>query len=612
MAERSLDAYIVPGDDFHASEYVGDYFKARSFITGFTGSAGVAVILPESAGLWTDGRYFIQAEAELKDTGVTLFKQRQPGVPTVENYLADILPNGAALGFDGRVITAGFMESLEKAFANAGKTFRVASEDLIGKIWRDRPALSCEPAELYSEEFAGRSRAEKLSELASGVKAAGADMFVLAALDDIAYTLNIRGGDVECNPVVLSFMVMDEGKPVLFAQKQALANVAGALEKDGVAIYEYDEIYDYVAEHCIGRKVAMDFAKTNYELVSAAQKAAAKISVDSHKLIPKHIKNPTEAEGMAFAHLKDGVAKTKWIYWLKTNVGKIHMDELSVADKLYELRSAQENFRGNSFEPIMGYGPHGAIIHYSATKESASVIEPKGFLLADTGGQYLEGTTDVTRTIALGPLTDEEKEDYTAVLKGHLALQSLPFKDNTTGYELDRRAREPIDALGKPYNHGTGHGVGVYLNVHEDPVRISAAAGIDFTFGEGMITSNEPGIYVEGSHGIRIENLELCLRADDAVSGAPAECDAVSGAPDLATDLGPEFDYCNQNSAAPQALKFEPLTLIPYDPAGILPARMTEEEKEWYNEYQRLVYEKISPYLTAEEASWLKEETRPL
>ena len=581
MAEKGVDAYIVPTDDFHASEYVGDYFKARRFITGFTGSAGTAVIMKDKAGLWTDGRYFLQAADELSGTGVTLFKMREPEVPELEKFLAAELPGGAKLGFDGRVITASFMKKIEKAFEEAGKTFDFLSEDLIDDIWEDRPALSCSAAFSYGTEYAGEGRESKLSKLASGVRDAGADMFVAAALDDIAYVLNIRGDDVECNPVVLSYMVMDAGKPVLFVQQAAIKNIKSELEEAGIEIREYDEVYAYVREHCKGRKVAIDSGKTNYELILAAKDAAELVNVDSHRLIQKHIKNPTEVEGMAFAHLKDGVAKTKWIYWLKKNIGKIPMDELSVADKLYELRRAQENFMGNSFEPIMGYGAHGAIVHYSATAESASKLEPKGFLLADSGGQYLEGTTDVTRTISLGPLTEEEKIDFAAVLKGHLALQNAAFDKTTTGRELDKIARKPIDEVGKPYNHGTGHGVGVFLNCHEDPVRIAAAVNTDFTFDQGMITSDEPGIYVEGSHGIRTENLEICLAAE-----------------------GKEGEK--------GGLKFEPLTLIPYDRDAVDPKLLTEQEKKWYNDYQRLVFEKIGPLLEKEEAAWLKNETAPI
>lgn len=605
MAERGIDAYIVPTDDFHASEYVGDYFKTRSYITGFTGSAGTAVILKDSAGLWTDGRYFLQAADELEGSGVTLFKQREPGVPEIEKYLSDKLASGSTLGFDGRVITADFMKKIEKAFTAAGKNFQIQSEDLIGKIWADRPALSCEKAFSYSIEFAGESRESKLQKLAAEVKKCGADIFLVAALDDIAYLLNIRGADVECNPVVLSYLVINAGKPVLFVQRAAIADIKAELEAAGVEIREYGEVYDYVRLNAPGCCVAIDSGKTNYELIRAAKGAGKTIYVDSHKLIRKHIKNPTEVEGMAYAHLKDGVAKTRWIYWLKTNIGKIAMDEISVAEKLHEFRSQQENFMGDSFEPIMGYGPHGAIVHYSATPKSASKLEPKGFLLADTGGQYLEGTTDVTRTIALGPLTEVEKQDYASVLRGHLALQNLPFKRNTTGYELDERARKPIDEVGKPYNHGTGHGVGVFLNVHEDPVRISASANIDFTFSEGMITSDEPGIYVEGSHGIRIENLEVCLPYMEYNS---SEHTASSNATN--TNIA-----ANSNSAcagASTALKFEPLTLIPYDRDAVDPKLLSEQEKKWFNDYQQLVFEKIAPLLEKDEAEWLKAETAPI
>ncbi len=588
MENRGIDAYIVPTDDFHGSEYVGDYFKERQFITGFTGSAGTAVIFrsdADGAYLWVDGRYFLQAEMQLKGTAVTEMRMGEPGVSKLTELLAEKLSDGAVLGFDGRTVTQSLVDEMDAEAEKHGKKFAVHSEDLIDLIWKGRPQLSKEPAAVFDVKYSGLGRKEKIADLKERVENEGGELFVMTTLDDIAWLLNIRGNDVKCNPVVLSFFVLDAGKPVLFAQGGAIAPVKAQLEADGVEVREYNEVYDYIKNRCEGRSVILDKTAANYEIIRSCEKAGKVESFRSYYFIKKYLKNPTEIEGMAYAHLKDGVAKTKWIYWVKQNVAGGKLSELSVADKLFELRMAQENCRGNSFEPIMGYGPHGAIIHYEATPEEYSMLRPKGFLLADTGGQYLEGTTDVTRTIALGELTEEQKRDYTAVLRGHLRLQHRPFKYGTKGSELDKIAREPLhEVCGYDYNHGTGHGVGVYLNVHENPVRITKGELLrvdDLAFEEGMITSNEPGIYIEGKHGVRIENLEVCLSA-------------------------------GKDDAGNSLLKFEPLTLIPYEPEALDLKQMTDEEIRWFNEYQALVFEKISPYLDKDEKAWLEKVTKPV
>lgn len=588
MVGAGVDAYIVPTDDFHGSEYVGKYFKEREFITGFTGSAGTAVIFAkesDGAYLWVDGRYFLQADMQLKGTCVTEMRMGEPGVARLTELLAEKAANGAVLGFDGRTVTQSTVDEIAKAAGEKGKSFDIHSEDLIDKIWADRPALSCEPAEDFSTDFAGISRDKKLEDLKKRIAKEGGDVFVMTTLDDIAWLLNIRGNDVQCNPVVLSYFVLDCGKPVLFAQSGAMGAVRKVLEESGVELREYDEVYAYIKKCCAGKNVILDKNAANYEIIRSCAAAASLKDFRTYHFIKKYIKNTTEIEGMVYAHLKDGVAKTKWIYWVKKNVASGKLDELNVADKLLELRMEQENCRGNSFEPIMGYGPHGAIIHYEATPEEFSKLEPKGFLLADTGGQYLEGTTDVTRTIALGALTDIEKRDYTAVLRGHLYLQHKPFRKGTTGSDLDVDARRPLkEVCGYDYNHGTGHGVGVYLNVHENPVRITKKELLrveDLPFEIGMVTSNEPGIYIEGSHGVRIENLEVCLPV-------------------------------GKDDAGRELLKLEPLTLIPYEPEALDLSQMTDEELGWYNEYQALVFEKIAPHLTDEESAWLKEVTKPI
>ncbi len=587
MNMEKLAAYVVPTGDYHSSEYAGEYFKEREFITGFTGSAGVAVIGNSSAGLWTDGRYFLQAEEELEDTCINLFKMRRPGVLKVSEFLAKTLGSGARIGFDGKTISAEFVNEIENEFSKLGKSVSFIQKNLVNEIWGERPKLSCEKVEVYPENMAGRSREEKLQALERKLEELQVDTFVLSTLDDIAYLLNIRGNDVQCSPMVLSYFVMDEGAKILFAQKAAFHGTGEAakksLEKAGVELREYDEVYEYLKENISGKSVAIDIEKSNYELVQTVAEAEEVVNIHNYSLIPKYIKNITEIENMVCAHLKDGVAVTKWIYWLKRKIKEADgeaLTEISVAEKLYEFRSQQENFRGESFEAIMGYGPHGAIVHYCATSQSNAKLEPKGLLLADTGGQYLEGTTDVTRTIALGSLSEEEKKHYTGVLCGHLALQQAVFKEGTSGAELDQLARKPIRAQGLDFNHGTGHGVGVYLNCHEEPVRISFGMADDIpNFAAGMITSDEPGIYIEGKHGIRIENLLVCMEAETGKEGY---------------------------------LKFEPLTLIPYEIEALDLSIMDKDSRRAYNEYQALVYERLSPYLKADEKEWLKEATRKI
>lgn len=590
LDKNNIDAYIIPTDDFHSSEYVGEFFKSRAFITGFTGSAGTAVItgkkvqkFQEGVGLWTDGRYFLQAENQLAGSGIKLFKMAEPNVPTLTAFLGDILPANAVIGFDGRTVSASLVNQIKEEAASKGKIFTFVSNDLVEEVWVDRPKLSCTAAEDYPVCYAGKSREEKISDLREEIEKKSGEMFVLTALDDIAWLLNIRGRDVECNPVVLSYFVIDGNKAVLFVQEQAIKGIREDLEAAGITIKPYNDVYEYLDQNTSGKKVILDQRHINYDILRSISEKAELVNLDNYKLIPKAVKNEIEQANMEKAHIKDAVAKVKWIYWLKSNVGKIHMDEMSVAEKLSQLRSQQENSRGDSFPAIMGYREHGAIIHYSVTPESKSVIKAEGMLLADTGGQYLEGTTDVTRTIVLGHISEEEKKCYTAVLQGHLELGDAYFPYGTKGSELDHLARTPLAEIGYSYNHGTGHGVGMYLNVHEDPVRITHASVLgqrDIVFEDGMITSNEPGVYIEGAFGIRIENLMLCKKAEI------------------------EDDK--------QMMKFRPLTYIPYDKAAVLKEQMTERQKKLFNDYQQEVYNKISPYLTEDERQWLRQETMPI
>ena len=583
MKEKKIDAYLVPTDDFHGSEYVGDYFKCRKYITGFTGSAGTAIITQDMAGLWTDGRYFIQAADQLRDTTIELFKSGEPGVPTVHQFLNDKLEEGMCLGFDGRTVSAREAEELQELLQEKHITFSV-NDDLIGEIWEDRPVLSCEPVMELDIRWTGKSRADKIAEIREQMKAKEADIFILTSLDDIAWLLNIRGNDIHCCPVVLSYLVMMENELRLYANAAAFSEeIRSNLEADGVKIYPYDDVYSYVQSISSDKKVLLSRANVNSRLVSNIPSEVTILDEPNLTLLPKAVKNETEMENERIAHIKDGVAVTKFIHWLKKNVTRTNITELSTAEKLYQFRSEQEHFLGESFDPIIAYGTHAAIVHYSATEATDIPLEARGMVLADTGGHYLEGTTDITRTIVLGPVTAKEKKFFTAVLRGNLNLAAAKFKYGCTGLNLDYLARGPLWELGEDYNHGTGHGVGYLLNVHEGPNSFlckNLPGNPAPVLEEGMITSDEPGYYLENEFGIRHENLVLCKKAEKTSFG--------------------------------QFMCFEPLTMVPFDLEGINPEEMTERERKLLNDYHQKVYTTISPYLDEEEKEWLKQATREI
>ena len=583
MKEKKIDAYLVPTDDFHGSEYVGDYFKCRKYITGFTGSAGTAIITQDMAGLWTDGRYFIQAADQLRDTTIELFKSGEPGVPTVHQFLNDKLEEGMCLGFDGRTVSAREAEELQELLQKKHITFSV-NDDLIGEIWEDRPVLSCEPVMELDVRWTGKSRADKIAEIREQMKAKEADTFILTSLDDIAWLLNIRGNDIHCCPVVLSYLVMMENELRLYANAAAFSEeIRSNLEADGVKIYPYDDVYSYVQSISSDKKVLLSRANVNSRLVSNIPSEVTILDEPNLTLLPKAVKNKTEMENERIAHIKDGIAVTKFIHWLKKNVTRTTITELSAAEKLYQFRSEQEHFLGDSFDPIIAYGTHAAIVHYSATEATDIPLAARGMVLADTGGHYLEGTTDITRTIVLGPVTAKEKKFFTAVLRGNLNLAAAKFKYGCTGLNLDYLARGPLWELGEDYNHGTGHGVGYLLNVHEGPnsFRWKNLPGNPApVLEEGMITSDEPGYYLENEFGIRHENLVLCKKAEKTSFG--------------------------------QFMCFEPLTMVPFDLEGINPEEMTERERKLLNDYHQKVYTTISPYLDEEEKEWLKQATREI
>lgn len=583
MREKKIDAYLVPTDDFHGSEYVGDYFKCRKYITGFTGSAGTAVIMQDMAGLWTDGRYFIQAADQLSGSTIELFKSGEPGVPTVHQFLVDKMEEGMCLGFDGRTVSAKEADELRELLSAKKISFSV-NDDLVGEIWDDRPALSCEPVMELDVKWAGVSRADKIVQIREQMKEKEADFFVLTSLDDIAWLLNIRGNDIHCCPVVLSYLVMTETELRLYANAAAFSEkIRKDLEEDGVRIYPYDEVYSYVQTIASGKKVLLSRANVNSRLVSNLPDGVTILDKPNLTLLPKAVKNETEMENERIAHIRDGVAVTKFIHWLKKNVAEGRVTELSAAEKLYQFRSEQEHFLGDSFDPIIAYGKHAAIVHYSATEETDIPLEARGMVLADTGGHYLEGTTDITRTIVLGSVTDKEKKYFTAVLRGNLNLAAAKFKYGCTGLNFDYLARGPLWELGEDYNHGTGHGVGYLLNVHEGPnsFRWKNLPGNPApVLEEGMLTSDEPGYYLENEFGIRHENLVLCRKAEKTSFG--------------------------------QFMCFETLTMVPFDLDGVIPEDMTERERKLLNDYHRRVYGTISPYLDEEEKEWLKQATREI
>jgi Xaa-Pro aminopeptidase len=580
MEEKGYDVYLVPTDDSHQSEYVGEYFKARAFITGFTGSAGTAVITKTDAGLWTDGRYFIQAAAQLEGSGITLFKAGQPDVPTIEAYITDVIPEGGTLGFDGRVVAMGQGQALKAALA--AKNARIDySEDLIDRIWEDRPALSTKPAFALGVEYTGESTADKLSRIREAMKKEGADVHILAALDDICWTTNLRGNDIEYFPLLLSYAVITMDDMKLYVDETKLtAEMKESLAKDGISIHPYNAVYEDIKGLSAKDGVLVDPSRLNYALYNNIPKEAKVIEQMNPEVLMKAMKNDTELKNIVNAHIKDGTAVTRFMCWLKKNIGKTEITEISAAKKLDSFRREQEGYLWQSFEPICGSGEHGAIVHYAATPETNVPVTTNGLFLTDTGGGYMEGSTDITRTFAFGELTDRMKEDFTTVLLCNLHLARAVFPHGISGFNLDAMARTPAWERGMDYNHGTGHGVGYLMNIHEAPAgfRCAVREKERNILEPGMVITNEPGIYIEGSHGIRIEN-EMIVRK------------------------GPKTEYG-------QFLYFEPITYVPIDLDAVDPDMMKQEDKDQLNAYHEKVYELISPHLNDEEKEWLKEYTR--
>ena len=573
IAQEQIQAFIIPSTDPHLSEYVAPHWQSREWISGFTGSAGTVVVTAKDAGLWTDSRYFLQAARQLEGTCITLYKEMLPETPNIPEFLSAHVQEGDCVGIDGKMFSAEEVEHLQKELKKSG--IRIKSiADPMQLLWTDRPAMPLAPAFVYDTKYAGMSFTEKLPAVRQAMEAAGADSLLLSALDEIAWLLNIRGNDVHCNPVVVSYLLIEKDKVNYFVQPQKVTpELAEYFSANGISVHPYEEIGDYLNSFN-AHSILMNPAKTNYAIYSAIRPGCLIINGASPVALLKAIRNKQEIAGIHAAMQRDGVALVKFLKWLDEAVPAGKETEISVDKKLHTFRAAQPLYMGESFDTIAGYKEHGAIVHYEATPETDVTLKPEGFLLLDSGAQYLDGTTDITRTIALGPLTEEEKTDYTLILKGHIALAMAVFPEGTRGAQLDVLARMPIWKERMNYLHGTGHGVGHFLNVHEGPQSIRMNEN-PVALQPGMVTSNEPGVYKAGSHGIRTENLVLTVPAGEGMFG--------------------------------KYLKFETLTLCPICRKGIIKELLTAEEIGWLNDYHRTVYEKLSPDLNNDEKEWLKE-----
>ena len=584
MKEKNIYAYIVPSSDYHQSEYVGDYFKSREFMSGFTGSSGTLIISMDEAGLWTDGRYFIQAENELKDSGIKLFKMGEEGVPTIEEYLLEKLPKNSTLGFDGRVMSVKEGQSLANKLAFKGINIEY-KYDLVNDIWEDRCSLPTEKAFLLGVEYSGEGFSDKLSRIRAVMKEKKATTHILASLDDIAWLFNIRGRDVKSNPVVLSYAVITIDSVYLFIDKNKIGkDIRAELSKENVQIKGYEEVYEFIKNIDENEVILIDTSKVNYAIYNNIPSNVQKIEERNPSILFKSIKNEIELKNIRNSHIKDGVAFTKFMYWLKNNIGKIEITEISATQKLEGFRREQDKFIEPSFSTIAAYKDHAAMMHYSATEESNYKLEPRDLFLVDSGGQYFDGTTDITRTIALGPIPENVRKDFTNVVRGMIRLSKAKFLYGCRGYNLDILARGPLWEEGIDYKCGTGHGIGFVLNVHEGPngFRWKVREDIDDSciLEEGMVTTNEPGVYVENSHGIRIENEIVVRKAEKNEYG--------------------------------QFMDFEVITFAPIDLDAIDESLILKDEKVYLNNYHKQVYDKISPYLNEEEKQWLKTYTREI
>ena len=578
MKKENVDYYIIPSGDSHQSEYVPEYYKGRAYVSGFTGSAGTLLVGIEESYLWTDGRYFIQAEKELNGSGIKLMKMNIPGYPSLIEWIKNNVKEGKTLAFDGSTISTNEYKNYQELSKKNGFNIKM-DRDLLNEIWSNRPELSKEKIFIHDTKYCGRCTSEKLQEVRDEMKKLEGENYVIASLDDIAWLFNIRGNDIAYNPVALAYALISDKKAVLYINEEKVTNDdKRTLEAQGVTLKSYNDIYEDIKN--VTESIIIDGAKVNgklYSLISEDVKIIENLNITTSL---KAVKNEVEIKNMEVSQVRDGVAMVKFIKWLKENVGKINMTEISASDKLEEIRANGEKFKGLSFNTIAGYKDHAAMMHYSATEESQYELNSEGMLLIDSGAQYLDGTTDITRTFILGSITEEEKRDFTLVLKSHIALATTIFLKGTNGCNLDAIARRPLWKYGMDYKCGTGHGVGFFLNVHEGPQGIRPF-GNTIALEPGMILTNEPGVYKENKHGIRTENTLLVTKAF-------------------------------KNDEMGEFYKFDTISYCPIDLEGVDVSLLDEEEREWLNNYHRTVYEKLSPYLTEEEKKFLEKETRSI
>lgn len=578
MKKENVDYYIIPSGDSHQSEYVPEYYKGRAYVSGFTGSAGTLLVGLEESYLWTDGRYFIQAEKELNGSGIKLMKMNIPGYPSLLEWIKNNIKEGKTLAFDGSTISVNEYKNYKELAKKNGFNIKM-DKDFLNEIWSDRPELSKEKIFIHDTKYCGKFASEKLEEVRAEMTTLEGENYVVTSLDDIAWLFNIRGNDIAYNPVALAYALISDKEAVLYINEEKVTNDdKRILEAQGVTLKSYNDIYEDIKN--VTGSIIIDGAKVNgklYSLISEDVKIIENLNITTSL---KAVKNEVEIKNMEVSQVRDGVAMVKFIKWLKENVGKINATEISASDKLEEIRAKGENFKGLSFNTIAGYKDHAAMMHYSATEESQYELDSEGMLLIDSGAQYLDGTTDITRTFILGPITEEEKRDFTLVLKSHIALATTIFLKGTNGCNLDAIARRPLWRYGMDYKCGTGHGVGFFLNVHEGPQGIRPF-GNTIALEPGMILTNEPGVYKENKHGIRTENTLLVTKAF-------------------------------KNDEMGEFYKFDTISYCPIDLEGIDVSLLDEEEREWLNNYHRTVYEKLSPYLNEEEKKFLEKETRSI
>lgn len=579
MNKEGMQAYIIPTSDFHETEYVSEYFAARKYMSGFTGSAGVLVVLLDKAGLWTDGRYFIQAANQLAGSGIDLMKQGQEDTPSIEEYIVTNLTQGSVVGFDGRVMNVNDANKYKQAFMMHDIKM-VTDKDLVGRIWDDRPALPCTETFHYDEKYAGKSISEKLTQVREAMKGYNCRSHIVTKIDEIAWLYNLRAHDVPHFPVALAYTIIKENDAMIYIDASRLDEESKTLfAQNHIQVKDYEAIYEDVKT--LEGPVLVDGNFVNSKIVYSLNTEI--VYAQDPIVLLKAMKNEIELANTRNAHIKDGVACTKFMYWLMQNVNN-GISEMSAQEKLQELRKEQADYLEDSFNTICAYKEHAAMMHYSSNEETNVELKPEGMLLVDSGGQYLDGTTDITRTFVLGSITEEEKKWLTLALKGHIRLEKANFLYGCRGLNLDILARGPLWDLDMDYQCGTGHGVGHLSNVHEAPNgfrwKIVPERNDSCVLEEGMITSNEPGVYVEGEFGIRHENEMVVVKGNKNFYG--------------------------------QFMHFETLTFVPFDRKGIDKSLLSEDELAWLNDYHASVYEKISPFLTNEEAEWLKEACRPL